>query len=302
MIMITIMSTAIRIPTPMTTEAVKRLRLQSWFSPAFPIGAFSYSHGLEWAVEEGAITDRIALVAWLDADLRHGSGRMDAMFFAQAWGAARRTVVSSPGDCAAALNAEPAPASPGRSASALSPIASLYGERQAFALGTGHAPFVVEEPSDRIEVSCDTTHSCLLRERAATQSPGEGGLVTGIAASAPAASDLLAVTEIAAAMRGTSELALETGQQGVAFLSAVSKAWPHAELDRLARRLSQAGVAPILPVAAGICCAVHDIGLDLALPLYVHGSAANFINAAVRLIPLGQTDGQIALAALEAAV
>ena len=70
----------------------------------------------------------------------------------------------------------------------------------------------------------------------------------------------------------------------------------------LARRLSQAGVAPVLPVAAGICCAVHDIGLDLALPLYVHGSAANFINAAVRLVPLGQTDGQIALAALEAAV
>jgi hypothetical protein len=27
------------------------LRLQSWISPAFPIGAYSYSHGIEWAVE-----------------------------------------------------------------------------------------------------------------------------------------------------------------------------------------------------------------------------------------------------------
>ena len=179
MIMITIMSTAIRIPTTMTTEAVKRLRLQSWFSPAFPIGAFSYSHGLEWAVEEGAITDRIRWLPGWTPICATAPDAMDAMFFAQAWGAARRTVVSSPGDCAAALNAQPAPASPGRSASALSPIASLYGERQAFALGTGHAPFVVEEPSDRIEVSCDTTHSCLLRQRAAAQSPGEGGLVTG---------------------------------------------------------------------------------------------------------------------------
>jgi urease accessory protein len=103
-------------------------------------------------------------------------------------------------------------------------------------------------------------------------------------------------------MRGTAELALESGQQGIAFLSAVRKAWPHPELDRIANLLTESAIAPVLPVAAGICCAVHDIGLELALPFYVHGSAANLVNAAVRLVPLGQTDGQIALAALEAAV
>ena len=40
-------------------------RLLIWFSPAFPIGAFSFSHGLEWAVETGDITDRESLERWL---------------------------------------------------------------------------------------------------------------------------------------------------------------------------------------------------------------------------------------------
>jgi urease accessory protein len=41
------------------------LRLQSWLSPAFPTGSYSYSHGLEWAVEVGHIRDRKSLVDWL---------------------------------------------------------------------------------------------------------------------------------------------------------------------------------------------------------------------------------------------
>ena len=114
--------------------------------------------------------------------------------------------------------------------------------------------------------------------------------------------DLLSVAALAAAMRGTSELALESGQQGIAFLGAARKAWPHPELDRQAMLLTHAAIAPVLPVAAGICCAVHEIDLELAVPFFVQGSAANLVNAALRLIPLGQTDGLIALAALEAAV
>src|SRR5215468_5377684 len=61
------------------------LRLQSWLSPAFPIGSYSYSHGLEWAVEAGQIHDRKSLVDWLGADLCHGSGRNEAIVFHQAW-------------------------------------------------------------------------------------------------------------------------------------------------------------------------------------------------------------------------
>ena len=70
--------------TRMTTDSAKLMRLMSWLSPAFPIGAYSYSHGLEWAVEAGTVRDRVTLVDWLDADLRYGAGRADAIFFAEA--------------------------------------------------------------------------------------------------------------------------------------------------------------------------------------------------------------------------
>jgi len=61
------------------------LRLQSWLSPAFPMGAYSYSHGLEAAIESSQIRNRHTLVDWTDADLRYGSARNDAMFFVEAW-------------------------------------------------------------------------------------------------------------------------------------------------------------------------------------------------------------------------
>src|SRR6266478_3960101 len=64
---------------------VALLRLQSWLSPAFPIGSYSYSHGIEWAVESGNICDRETLVDWLEADLCYGSGRNEAIFFSEAW-------------------------------------------------------------------------------------------------------------------------------------------------------------------------------------------------------------------------
>jgi urease accessory protein len=251
--------TASRIRTIMTMiiDAAQLLRLQSWFSPAFPIGAFSYSHGLEWAVEDGSVTDRTSLVAWLEADLRHGSGRMDAMFFAQAW----------------------------RVTGALSPSPGMLTH-------SGRAFVATQSFSQRPEPGGATSIAGL--PASAQAQPGH--------AAETAPSDILAIAALAAAMRGTAELALESGQQGIAFLAAVRKAWPHPQLDRLANHLTQSGIAPVLPIAAGICCAAHHIGLDLALPFYMHGSAANLVNAAVRLVPLGQTDGQIALAALEAAV
>jgi urease accessory protein len=53
-------------------------RLLGWLSPGFPIGAFSYSHGLEAAVESDAVRDRASLQAWIAAVVVHGSGRVDA--------------------------------------------------------------------------------------------------------------------------------------------------------------------------------------------------------------------------------
>src|SRR5215813_1438654 len=61
------------------------LRLQNWLSPAFPTGSYSYSHGLEWAIASNEIRDRPSLVDWLDADLRFGSARNDAIVFVEAW-------------------------------------------------------------------------------------------------------------------------------------------------------------------------------------------------------------------------
>ena len=62
--------------------------LYVWLSQSFPVGAFAYSHGLEWAVEAGDITDLATLTAWF-ADLADSGGpRMDAMGFALAHRAA----------------------------------------------------------------------------------------------------------------------------------------------------------------------------------------------------------------------
>ncbi|MCG6122384.1 MAG: urease accessory protein UreF [Microvirga sp.] len=58
--------------------------LMIWLSPAFPVGAFAYSHGLEWAFEAGDVTDAAALRDWLDDILAHGAGRNDAILLALA--------------------------------------------------------------------------------------------------------------------------------------------------------------------------------------------------------------------------
>ena len=63
-------------------------RLMTWLSPGYPVGAFSYSHGLEYAVEDGTVTDAAALQRWLADLLRYGSGRNDAILFRHAHDAA----------------------------------------------------------------------------------------------------------------------------------------------------------------------------------------------------------------------
>ena len=79
--------TAMDTVTTMRTDASDALRLASWFSPAFPIGAFSYSHGIERAVEAGEIADETSLGHWIDLLLRFGSGRNEATLFACAYAA-----------------------------------------------------------------------------------------------------------------------------------------------------------------------------------------------------------------------
>jgi urease accessory protein len=192
-------------PATTITEA-GLYRLLTWLSPAYPVGAYSYSHAIEYAVEAALVRDRDGLVAYVATALEEGAGRVDAALLAAAWRAAR---------------------------------------------------------------DADDTR-------------------------------LDHIAELAAAWRGTAELALEADAQGRAFLSTTRAAWPHHGLDAFAAR--NAGGAVALPVAVGIAAAFHDIGLTPALEGYLHAFAANLVSAAMRLIPLGQTDGQRALAALEPAV
>ena len=55
------------------------LLLQLWLSPAFPVGSYSYSHGLESAVESGIVKTRHDLERWIGGVLAFGSGRSDAL-------------------------------------------------------------------------------------------------------------------------------------------------------------------------------------------------------------------------------
>ena len=64
-------------------------RLMAWLSPSFPVGAFSYSSGIEWAVEAGDIKDAEMLKAWLGVMLVEGGGFCDAVLFAHAHRAVR---------------------------------------------------------------------------------------------------------------------------------------------------------------------------------------------------------------------
>ena len=61
------------------------LPLLIWLSPAFPVGAFAYSHGLEWAVEAGDVVDAPSFEAWLTDLLQFGAPRNDSILFAVAY-------------------------------------------------------------------------------------------------------------------------------------------------------------------------------------------------------------------------
>lgn len=176
----------------MTTDPLQLL-LQ-WFSPGYPTGAFSFSHGLEWAVEMDLVRDRAGLQAWLEDVLRHGGGWSDAVLLAQA-----------------------------------------------------HA---AEADPDRLG----------------------------------------ALADMARALPASSELLLETTVQGDAFARTTAAVWPTA------RAVSSQDLP--MPVAVGRAAAAHGLPLRSVLVAYVHAFAANLVSAGVRLIPLGQTDGQRVLAAL----
>jgi len=171
---------------PIDTAAL--LTLTQWLSPAFPVGAFSYSHGLEWAVEAGDVTDAPSFQDWLAAILKDGAGRNDAILLAAAYRA--------------------------------------------------HADTLPE------------------------------------------------IDELSRALAPSRERLMETGQQGAAFANTASDIWP----------MSLPGLT--YPVAVGAAARAMGLPLAQTLAMYLHGFAGNLTSAAIRLVPLGQTAGQAALAAL----
>jgi urease accessory protein len=69
-------------------EVAALYRLMTWLSPSFPVGAFSYSSGIEWTVEVGDIADPNSLKDWLNSVITQGAGFCDAVLLAHAHRAA----------------------------------------------------------------------------------------------------------------------------------------------------------------------------------------------------------------------
>jgi urease accessory protein len=106
--------------------------------------------------------------------------------------------------------------------------------------------------------------------------------------------ELCKIAELAAALSPSKERRMETLNQGAAFLTALRAAWPCEAFERA--RPFENEIA--FPVAVGLAAAGHGLALLPALEAYLVSFATNLVSAAVRLIPLGQTDGIKAVAKL----
>ncbi|MEH6402842.1 MAG: urease accessory protein UreF [Sneathiella sp.] len=180
-------------------------QLMSWMSPSYPVGAYTYSHGVEYAVEAGLISNAEDLVLWLKDNLHYGGVRNDTIFLAETFRA------------------------------------------------------IQDDDFPR----------------------------------------LLEIAELAHASRSTKELELETTAQGRAFIEVTQKVSPTKSLELLKAARSE----PIVyPIAVAAIAADREVALEDVLAAYLHGFVSNIVSAAVRIIPLGQTDGQRTIAQLEEAV
>ncbi len=161
--------------------------LAAWFSPAYPVGAFSYSHGLEWAIGSGAASNRQTLQDWIKDCLEHGAGRNDAILLAAAY----------------------------------------------------------RDPNNN------------------------------------------KIADLAAALQPSKERHLEALAQGLAFAATTAAAWGGALADPIS-----------YPVAVGRAALAHDVPLEDTVVHFLHAFTANLVSVGVRLIPLGQTEGQRVIADL----
>lgn len=170
-------------------------KLLTWLSPAFPVGAFAWSAGLESAIVAGTVHDRATTQAWIEGVLGHGSLRTDAILFAHAHRA--------------------------------------------------------------------STDPATLRDLA----------------------------DLCLALTPARERHDETTITGSAF-AAAAKAWPTPVIANLPQPCPY-------PIAVGAIAAGHAIALDAALLAWLTASVHSQVSVAVRLVPIGQSDGLAIMAALE---
>ena len=173
-------------------------KLLTWLSPAFPVGAFAWSAGLETAIVAGTVQDRATTQAWIEGVLHHGSLRTDAILFAHAYRSADN-------------------------------------------------PAALQELADL----------CL-------------------------------------ALTPARERHDETTITGAAFATA-ARAWPTPALDNLPSPCPY-------PIAVGAIAAGHAIALDAALLAWLTASIHGQVSVAVRLVPIGQSDGLAMMAAMESGI
>jgi len=102
--------------------------------------------------------------------------------------------------------------------------------------------------------------------------------------------ELRAVAELAYALQPSKERRLEAGAQGRAFAKAIGDTWAAPTLSALAGDLDPDPVA--YAVAVGTAGADHGLPLPPLTEAYLTAFVANLVSAAVRAVPLGQTDGQ----------
>ncbi len=105
---------------------------------------------------------------------------------------------------------------------------------------------------------------------------------------------LAEISELAAALSPSKERRMETLNQGAAFLTAVRAAWPCKVFDLAAPFEDEIA----FPVAVALAAAGHHLALAPALEAYLVAFVSILVSAAMRLVPLGQTDGMKAVAKL----
>ena len=169
----------LKVPMYTPTDS-KLITVMQWLSPAFPIGGFAYSHGLEWAINKGYVSNRAELQKWISDLLEYGSLKNDAILIK-----------------------------------------------------------LVLQGSDPKEIN-----------------------------------------ELAMALCPASERLSETQLQGGAFCKIMREVWS-LEIDDLT-----------LPIALALAAKNESIDQNLVVPAYLHSFCSNLISVAMRLIPIGQTDGQ----------